>query len=279
MKSLPAPCPLIKTYNDIIMKRLFSAILLLGLLVACNKSGFSAATTAVREHTFLTGECLKDNTLKPHVYEDTGLPYRVEKRFNAKTNKDEQIGITIALQLNLDKEYLPIAGQTDKTYGWLPTDAVFSSFGNSAQTVKNDFNAVYGNFNKSRPHSETVTIYYGDVEITSNAEVCGVAPGENLYPSVFNFSSIDSASACSYQLPEDTIPEGYFPLNPYAVFTILAKDGHEVVDGNPTFYFKIPVKVGMYLTYLNDKRTNPEAKMQYRDEVLTHTITIGKNVR
>lgn len=261
-----------------IMKRILPAILLLGLLMACNKSGFSAATTAVREHTFLTGECLKDNTLKPHVYEDTGLPYRVETRLNYKTNKAEPVGVTISLQLNLEKEYVPISGKTN-TYGWLPTEAVFNTFGSSAQTVKNDFNTVYGSLNKPDPYSKTVTIYYGDVEITSNAEVCGVAPGENLYPSVFNFRSIDSASACSYQLPEDTIPEGYFPLNPYAAFTILAKDGHEVVDGNPTFNFKIPVKVGMYLTYLNDKRTNPEAKMQYRDEVLTHTITIGKNVR
>ena len=260
------------------MKRYFPAILLLGLLMACNKSGFSAATTAVREHTFLTGECLKDNTLTPHVYEDTGLPYRVEKRYNAKTNKDEPIGLTISLQLNLDKDYVPISTQTN-TYGWLPTEAVFNTFGSSAQMVKNDFNAVYGSLNKPDPHSKTVTIYYGNVEITSNAEVCGVAPGENLYPSVFSFSAIDSASACTYQLPEDTIPEGCFPLNPYAVFTILAGDGHDVVDGNPTFNFKIPVKVGMYLTYLNDKRTNPEAKMQYRDEVLTHTITIGKNVR
>lgn len=245
--------------------------------MACNKSWFGAATTAVHEHSFLTGECLKDNTLKPHVYEDTGLPYRVETRFNAKTNKSEQFGVTVSLQLNLEKEYVPISGQT-RTYGWLPTDAVFGGFGNSAQAVKNDFNTVYGSLNKPGPYGKTVTIYYGDVEITSNAEVCGVAPGENLYPSVFNFRSIDSASAYSYQLPEDTIPEGYFPLNS-AAFTILAKDGHEVVDGNPTFYFKIPVKVGMYLTYLNDKRTNTEAKMQYRDEVLTHTITIGKNVR
>lgn len=42
-----------------------------------------------------------------------------------------------------------------------------------------------------------------------------------------------------------------------------------IVDGNPAFYISIPVKVGMYMKYLNDARTNPNAKMEYRDNVIT----------
>jgi hypothetical protein len=173
----------------------------------------------------------------------------------------------------LDKEYRRIERRKG---GWIPSEAVFNSFGSQAKQVKNEFNAIYETLPQASPCSRTVTIYHKDIKITSNAEVCGVEPGENLYPSIFSLRSYDKG----YQLPEDTIPEGYAPLSTYAAFTIWAKDNNrEVVDGNPTFYIEIPVKIGMYLTYLNEKRTNPAARLQYRDDVLTYTLSIGKNVR
>lgn len=57
MKSLPAPCPLIKTYNDIIMKRLLPVFLLLSLFlgISCtNKT--SAVTNTDNEDHSLVGE-------------------------------------------------------------------------------------------------------------------------------------------------------------------------------------------------------------------------------
>ena len=241
------------------------------VITSCNR--LPAGTPDSQEYTFVTGEALVDNTLIPTIYPDALVGYRVETTYDGKTNKSVAEGLTISFQLNLDKEYHRI---TRWKGGWIPSEAVFNSFGSEAKQVKNEFNAVYETLLQPSPAARTVTIYHKDIKITSNAEVCGVAPGENLYPSIFSLRSYDKG----YQLPEETIPEGYAPLSTYAAFTVWAKDNNrEVVDGNPTFYIEIPVKIGMYLTYLKEKRTNPAAQLQYRDDVLTCTLSTGKNVR
>lgn len=236
--------------------------ILIGLVafvcVACELLG--PGLVPPKRSTFLTGECLLDGRLLPQDPNTYHLQYSVTKD-----------AILIPLHLNLDSEDVFVS-RKENLSAYFPSANVFNSFGPDSKQVYNDFYAIFDN--QVKPYSSTVTIYYGgNIIITSNAEVCGIAAGENLYPSV---AGIKSSS--SYKLPEDTIPDGYEPLDYYFNISISAK-GRNIVDGTPTFYISIPVKVGMYLSYLNEKRTNPEAKMQYRDEVLTGAVSIDKNIQ
>lgn len=52
----------------------------------------------------------------------------------------------------------------------------------------------------------------------------------------------------------------------------------EEIDEDVTFNLSVPVKVGLYLTWLNDKISDPEAPFPYRDETLTCTFTIHKGL-
>lgn len=254
------------------MKRFLPAFLLLALLMGCNKIRFGDMCPT--DVSFLTGECLKDGTLLPEDPATTHRQYEIRRRINPETGKSET-GIYIRLYLNLEKEYSLFSYQLG---AWMPSDNVYASFGENANQVKKDYVTLYDSFSKYG-NSETVTIYSGDdIVISSNAKVCGVAPGNNLYPTLATFSTSFTSSAPGYQLPEDTIPAGNAPIGMSVSVYISSEEG-EIVDGTPTFYISIPVKVGMYLTYLNEKRTNPEAKIQYRDEVLTGAVSIDKNIQ
>lgn len=252
---------LIKT----IMKRILPAILLLGLLTACNMSGLSAVTTGVKEHSILTGECLIDNCLLTIPDESSGLPYREESFYNPVTKKMDY-GIIIPLVLNLDKEYRTITKYPHPGIcGWLPSANVYKQFGHNAQQVENAFyQATNSVLNGPQSRTESITVFNSnDIVITADREVCGIPAGVNLYPSVvnYNYSAI-------YDLPQDTIPEGFVPLS-MNVKLFISTEGREVISDYPLYHIEIPVKVGMYLKYLNDARTNPNAKMEYRDNVIT----------
>ena len=52
-------------------------------------------------------------------------------------------------------------------------------------------------------------------------------------------------------------------------------DSKEVVEGI-TFTLTIPVKVGLYLTWLNDKLSDPDAPFPYYDDTLTCTFTLPR---
>ena len=44
-------------------------------------------------------------------------------------------------------------------------------------------------------------------------------------------------------------------------------------NDNINIHLEIPVKVGLFLNYLNDRITNPNAEMKYRNEVLSGDFT------
>ena len=62
---------------------------------------------------------------------------------------------------------------------------------------------------------------------------------------------------------------------PYAFgITLANKESVIEVEEGTELYISIPVRVGLYLNWLNDKLAEPDSQMEYRDEVLTCTIRI-----
>lgn len=62
-------------------------------------------------------------------------------------------------------------------------------------------------------------------------------------------------------------------------FKIASIEQYEVVPWDKvTLKVEIPVRVGMFLHWLNDLKTDPDAKMEFRDEVLSGEVTIS-NIR
>ena len=53
----------------------------------------------------------------------------------------------------------------------------------------------------------------------------------------------------------------------------------QIVDDVLKISIEIPVKVGLFLNYLMEKKTNPDATMQFRDEVLTCEFTVPRGLR
>ena len=85
------------------------------------------------------------------------------------------------------------------------------------------------------------------------------------------YSSIDILSGAG-------IPEGYAPLS-RSISIRIPTEGFEIYDEPVKLQFEIPVKVGLFLHYLNNKMSDPTTTMQFRDEVLTYEFTMSGVLR
>ena len=56
-------------------------------------------------------------------------------------------------------------------------------------------------------------------------------------------------------------------------------EDHEVVNEYVTFKIEMPLKVGMMLTLLRDRLTDPDATMQFRDELFTGNVMFPNGLR
>ena len=71
-------------------------------------------------------------------------------------------------------------------------------------------------------------------------------------------------------------PNEYLPLGRY-ISVLIPLGDYQFSYENVRFHFEIPVKVGLFLHYLKDKISDPNAEMQFKDEVLTcdFSMSIG----
>ncbi len=168
----------------------------------------------------------------------------------------------------------------------VPPKDVWQQFGDNSEYVKQAYfsaceSIIDNHYNgDGRCDKEIYTSVYtvGDIFITSNKTICGVPAGENLsglfkYYSYNNNRlegpelSIKGVKGISLFAPESCMP--------YA-FRITKADNESImeVEQGTELYVSIPVRVGLYLHWLNDKLAEPDSQMEYRDEVLTCTIRI-----
>ena len=69
------------------------------------------------------------------------------------------------------------------------------------------------------------------------------------------------------------IPMNYISMTKDGVEFSIPMGEYKLIEEAVTFELNIPVKVVLYLTWLNNKLTNPNAPVPYTDEVLHCTFT------
>ena len=213
----------------------------------------------------MPGECIRG----PWI--ESGSSFRVTGDY------DGHLGFLMQLSLNVafDSEMT-----TDNVYRLVPRASIIETFGEDAAQVKNAYQEIFNEYRAhfgEKPDNALVsTVYYcGGLVITANKEFAGISAGENLAPILHVFPDYLKESV---PIPTIDVPENYIPLqlnNPIKFWI----DGYEVVDELVEFEVRMPVKIGMMLTLLRDRITNPSAEMQFKDEVLTGRFAIPRGLR
>lgn len=257
------------------MNRLLIISIGLLCLVGCAKNGVPAPL----EETFLPGECLSSNTL-----DFTGW------QINNYTGPQ---GITLGFQLNMDCELSSLGSPwASGDYRYVPTENVFNQFKEECPAIKalyeDAWNAVVSSSGGLCFLSSV--FYESGIILVADKEFAGVAAGDNIANGAIPTQKWQEEgkpyTTCLldnlYSADSRPIPVG----NDFRYDYCLAKDiavriplnNRTVVDEDVTFTLVMPVKVGLYLTWLKDKTNDPDASFPYRDETLTCTFTIPKGL-
>ena len=244
----------------------------------------------LRVNSFLPGECLSGTELS---YANPGRDQMVETR-------DGEMIVTFGFGLDLagsEKEKTSSRPMSSR-YREFPSDKMFSSFGKSKKAVRDAFEGVYDSFASSWSGSDfsLVTILYnGGISLKADRDFAGFQPGEDLGPALrcagiwsdyaeesgndivlTPFDSYNSADSIGHLLD---IPLEYTSmLGTNVCFGFPAGD-YAFTDEHVTFDLEIPVRVVMYLGWLNDKLSNPSAPVPYKDEVLHCRFTTPFGLR
>lgn len=245
-----------------ILKYLYPAFLLVA--ASCHKN-----TVEKIEISIFPGECLRSENLSQFV-SDAG------ERCWITAGRDLHEGVAMSCTVDLDVVYDRYSASFAR---YCPSTTIYEMFGEDAEKVQKSYNDLFDTY-KGYPEEiqglgVTSTIYYcGGMVLTADKSFAGIPAGENLAPLVKVFADNHWRPA---DIPLISVPEDWFPV----VRTFELKfwtEGFEVVPETVSFHLEIPVKVGMLLTLLHERLTNPEAKMQFRDEVLKCTFTIPRGL-
>ena len=165
----------------------------------------------------------------------------------------------------------------------VPSDEIYTSFGDNAMKVKAEFDKVFNKYigYKGTSEAEILTILYdGQTSLTADKEFAGYQPGANIPVSLY---SEDVVTSPSYEMINSffDLPLDYHNMLSRK-FTLCISEGTgamQKVSETVTFELKIPVKVVMYLNWLNDKISDPDAPVTYEERELYCKFTIDFNLK
>lgn len=268
------------------MKKIILLLVMLPLVVSCWFVG--AGFPGIRYIRLLTGECLNSTELSYYLPD----------------GEDQQVyGNSFSFGFTFD-----LSSKTEKTdmMGWIyrviPSDEIFETFGDGRKKVRKEYEAFYDLYPVYQPEyfdndDGIITILYnGGISLIADKEFAGYAAGEelgHLITYVYNPGDEDvilkygndPVIACPTNLRDNINPFLNIPLDYISVaegsgiaFNIPMKN-FKLTDEKVTFELKIPVKVVMYLNWLNDKISDPDAPVPYKDEVLHCRFTTRYGLR
>ena len=271
------------------MKQLINSIIIttvILLLTSCGK--FGAATPCASQISIVPGECLSSSEMV--LFRDWAWIVPATGINELYVDIDTDMGSHMQrVVLSRDKEFGFVTAE-----GVIPSDDIFAAFGDDADQIKTSYWEALDNYGKLVDNSgklidsyegglisaTTVYINVNDIVITADTEFAGVPAGENL-------ASITHITDCSYNfgnkpISDIIVPQSFFPFISTGLrlwFRGADFEGYSIVRDDVNLHIEIPVKVGLFLTMLRDRLTNPEAEMQYRDEVLTCDCHITHNIK
>ncbi|MBQ9878027.1 MAG: hypothetical protein IJM29_03870 [Bacteroidales bacterium] len=269
------------------MKRLAFLLGIALVISACGKI-MGASAPEAKEISFIPGECLRGTILTPNTFDAPsiiGEPLSLDKEpFTIADNAlirsislcPKSLCFSLEMDLDREREFMSFKAAD---YRFYPSYDVYEAFGSSSNTVEKEYEVFYDNITKSSDwvgqSIRLSSIYYcGGLVITASEDFAGIPAGENLASIAYVYTE-DSY----YHLPILEVPDNYMPLSSGGAYVYIPMGEYNLVKDVVKFHIEIPVKVGLFLNYLNDKRTDPNATMQFRDEVLTCEFTMGRGLR
>ena len=167
----------------------------------------------------------------------------------------------------------------------IPSDELFSAFGSNKKAVKNEYDRIhqdvfntFNNYIGERRGTESMNVvtilYNGGITLTCQSEFAGCPAGENIARFFSEESSEDPIIAPWFNTPSNLvggleIPLDYISMTGEIISFSIPVGDYELVKTGANFRLEIPVRVVYYLQGLNDKNSNPDAAVPYKDEVLT----------
>lgn len=236
-----------------------SVLLSVGAL-SCNKV---SSVPAPMEETFLPGECLNSSAL---IFSNFLI-----------NDYTEPNGFVFSFIMDMDCEFSRLGSPwASRDYRYLPTDDVFNAFVDNCPSIKELYEDAWHEVIESRAglcFSSSI-FYDSGINLTANKEFAGFPAGDNIASSVL-FDSPVPANTHSIPVGNSFTYNYYLPR----VFALrIPINDFDIVDEDITFTLSIPVKVGLYLTWLSNRLTDPDAPFPYREETLTCTFTAHKGL-
>lgn len=270
------------------MKRV-AIVLCLALLSIVSCIPFFDAESRYRK--FLPGECLADTKLQAFPATE------VVERFGIKTGSE--LGQVKYYNFKYFDFYfaLSISSYKSKSLGGgylrhTPSDELFDSFGKNSSAVKAKFNDVVESVESlGRPNANiqvdliTVLFNHGEISLIADKDFAGHPAGENLGPYLVSrypgappiFVPEENSKDCMGTALGLPLDYEYCMATEFG-FAIPA-DNLELVEEIVHFKLEIPVKVVIYLQWMNDLLSNPDAPVPYKDEVLYSSFATKYNLK
>lgn len=181
-------------------------------------------------------------------------------------------------------------------YRKVPSDNVFETFGNRKGEVKKAYEEVYERMFLEGGDSNywlSTILYNGGISLIADKNFAGCPAGKDLGPLITCVYGGDRTEIKtdpvigtlghlkeSYRSDVLNIPLEYISLMAGESLEFgLPMGNHKLTDESVTFDLKIPVKVVQYLEWLNDRRSDPDAPVPYKEEVLHCRFTTPYGLR
>lgn len=256
---------------------LILAIMPISFLSSCDKLPAAKFVPRVKSVSLLPGECLMDNELTC-IYCN-------------QSNKGKTYLFRFLIDMDIEREQMGFSRKDVDIERYRPTDDVFQQFGVNSEALKDAYNSVWNTV-----YDTQSTFFYDDIVLTADRDFAGISKGDNIAPLFIPNSTIEYVAPFGIQDgnmlsiwtmiiwatygPENNMDDYmnddvvYHQLEKQAVlgFGIDVTDKYKFVKQSVNFTLTIPVRSAQYLTWLNDKLSDENAQMTWKDEVLTCTF-------
>lgn len=262
----------------------YAKLLLLTIVMgfySCGKMGSSTPAESTR--ILLPGECLSSPELSYYTPNSEGQQVNGNCFLFGFT-----MDLTCHKKERIDNKEIALSWRD------VPSDELFSSFGINQAVVKSEYERVFEDFSKSYEsrfhqsfYSIVTILYNGGVSLVANKEFAGYPAGENLAPLITNNPIYDNIVlesgenpiiAPGFNTPSNAggflgIPLDYISMTKDGVEFCIPMGEHKLIEDEVTFELFIPVKVVQYLTWFNNRISDPNAPVPFKDEVLHCSFT------
>ncbi|MCQ2140223.1 MAG: hypothetical protein MJZ09_07610 [Bacteroidales bacterium] len=169
---------------------------------------------------------------------------------------------------NIEKEHI-----NDNDYGYFPSIESYEAFGANKKKIEKKYEEVCEDLRKSPidnfKETKFITVIYdGGISLTADKPMLGHEQGENLMD-LFKEEWVDRSlfeSSLFRSILGLPIDYHYMTCTDFVLTT--KKEYHRMSRDLVKFNLKIPVKIVMYLTWLNDMLTDPNAPLPIVNDTL-----------